>query len=108
MFHCHTALKRPGARMNKREKLVGGLNLATARRIEIGPLCRPIVDKAESQVLYVDHADTESLRRKFASDPNVDVDKIVDIDGVWGEQRRPPAQTPYLSRANVRGQSFPP
>jgi hypothetical protein len=72
--------------MNRREKLVGGLNLATARGIEIGPLCQPIVDKAESQVLYVDHADTESLRRKFASDPNVDVDKILDIDGVWGGQ----------------------
>jgi len=66
--------------------MLGGLNLATARGIEIGPLCRPIVDKAESQVLYVDHADTESLRRKFASNPNVDVDKILDIDGVWGEQ----------------------
>lgn len=66
--------------------MLGGLNLATARGIEIGPLCRPIVSRAESQVLYVDHTDTESLRRKFASDPNVDVATIVDIDGVWGEQ----------------------
>lgn len=57
--------------------MLGGLNLATARGIEIGPLCRPIVSRAESQVLYVDHTDTESLRRKFASDPNVDVATIV-------------------------------
>ena len=66
--------------------MLSGLNLATASGIEIGPLCRPIIDKAESQVLYVDRTDTESLRRNYASDPNVNIDSIVDVDGVWGEQ----------------------
>ncbi len=72
--------------MTRKEKLLGGLDLATATGIEIGPLCRPLIDKAESHVLYVDHTDAESLRRKYAGDPNVDVEKIVDVDGVWGEQ----------------------
>jgi len=72
--------------MTRKEKLLGGLNLATATGIEIGPLCRPLIDKAESHVLYVDHTDAESLRRKYAGDSNVDVDQIVDVDGVWGER----------------------
>jgi hypothetical protein len=56
--------------------LLSGLNLATSRGIEIGPLDRPVIDKAENQVLYVDHTDTEGLRRNYASDPNVNVDYI--------------------------------
>ncbi len=72
--------------MTRREKLLGGLDLATATGIEIGPLCRPLIDKTESHVLYVDHTDAESLRRKYAGDPNVDADRIVDVDGVWGER----------------------
>jgi SAM-dependent methyltransferase len=72
--------------MDRKEKVLGGLNLATASGIEIGPLCRPLINKAESHVLYVDHTDAENLRRIYASDPNVDIDKIVEIDGVWGER----------------------
>ncbi len=52
---------------------------------EIGPLQHPIVTKAESRVLYVDHTDTQSLRRKYEADPNVDVHEIVPVDIVWGE-----------------------
>ena len=72
--------------MTRREKLLFNLDLRTMRGIEIGPLASPIVDKRDSDVLYVDHADEESLKIKYATDPNVDVGKIVAVDAAWGSQ----------------------
>ena len=40
----------------------------------------PIVSKAESDVYYVDHADRETLQAKYATDPNVDIQKIAPVD----------------------------
>jgi hypothetical protein len=54
--------------------------------MEIGPLYNPIALKSEGDVVYVDHADTETLRKKYKDDPTFDVSKIVDVDAVWGEQ----------------------
>jgi len=72
--------------MTRREKLLFNLDLKTMRGIEIGPLANHIVDKRDSAVLYVDHADEESLKIKYATDPNVDVGKIVAVDATWGSQ----------------------
>lgn len=73
--------------MTRHERLFYGIDLRRARGIEIGPLVTPIVSKEISEVYYVDHADRETLREKYAHDPNVDIDKIVPVDAVWDERR---------------------
>ncbi len=68
-----------------------GLDLPNLLGMEIGPLADPVIAKSDGPVLYVDHADTEALRRKCAADPNFDISKIVDVDVVW--QDRPLAHS---------------
>ncbi len=72
--------------MDRREKLLSGLDLTTSTGLEIGPLCRPAVAKSEGKIIYVDHADSEYLRKKYADDPAVNTDEIVEVDAVWGKQ----------------------
>jgi len=72
--------------MDRREKLLADIDVRTSRGLEIGPLNSPIVTKAEGPILYVDHADSASRRTKHATDPNVDITKIVDVDGIWGKK----------------------
>ena len=72
--------------MTKREKLLSGLDVSRLRGIEIGALASPIIRKSESEVYYVDHAERETLRAKYAHDPKVNVEEIVSVDAVWGEQ----------------------
>lgn len=72
--------------MDRRDKLLDGLDLKSAVGVEIGPLCRPVIKKSDGQIVYVDHTDTASLRAKYQADPSVPVDDIVNVDAVWGEQ----------------------
>jgi SAM-dependent methyltransferase len=72
--------------MNLRDRIREGMDFSNKTTMEIGPLHRPFVLKTEGDVLYVDHADTETIRRKYKDDPLVDVADIVEIDAVWGEQ----------------------
>jgi hypothetical protein len=72
--------------MDRKEKLLAGIDLQRSSGLEIGPLTSPIVTKAVGPIIYVDHMDSASLRQKYANDPNVDVAKIVDVDAVWGPQ----------------------
>ena len=53
--------------------------------VEIGPLDRPVLRREMGRVLYVDHADTTSLRAKYADDPGVRAESIMEIDWVWDE-----------------------
>ncbi|CAB3781207.1 hypothetical protein LMG28614_01191 [Paraburkholderia ultramafica] len=69
----------------RREKLLAGANLKNLVGVEIGALCRPIVRREDGEVIYVDHADTQSLKQKYEGDPHVDVGKIVRVDAVWGQ-----------------------
>ena len=46
-------------------KILSNLNYRNGRGLEIGPLARPIAKKEESNVLYVDHCSTESLKKKY-------------------------------------------
>lgn len=69
----------------RREKLLGGLVLRSQIGVEIGALCRPIVRPEDGNIIYVDHADTAALKRKYKDDPNVDVTTIVDVGAVWGQ-----------------------
>lgn len=69
------------------DKLLIGLDFRRLRGLEIGPLMTPLVTKAEGDILYVDHADTETLREKYRHHPNVDdLSRIVAVDHVWGAQ----------------------
>ena len=71
--------------MDRREKLLNGLDLLQLVGAEIGPLTHPIVSKDDGPVIYIDHADTEALKQKYYNDPAVDTDAIVDVDVLWGD-----------------------
>jgi hypothetical protein len=72
--------------LDRREKALMGLNVATLQGLEIGPLHTPIVRRSDGRVIYVDHATTEDLKLKNTANPQVDISQIVDVDAVWGEQ----------------------
>ncbi len=76
-----------GLAMNRRATLLQGLDLASTRGLEIGPLHNPILLKSEASVLYVDHVGTDALRAKYAGDPNVPPGRIVEVDIVWNGGR---------------------
>lgn len=75
--------------MTREEKILSAIEPATQLGIEIGPLNRPIVTRQMGKIRYVDHASTKELKLKYAHDPNVDVDQIVDVNYIWGEKRLP-------------------
>ncbi len=51
--------------------------------LEIGALHHPIVDRADANVLYVDHADTATLHAKY--EDHAEVETTVEVDVVWGD-----------------------
>lgn len=70
------------------ERLLVGVG-CFERGLELGPLSRPIIDKANYNVVYVDHATTAELRAKYDADKTqkaLDREKLVDVDVVWGGQ----------------------
>ncbi len=69
-----------------RDRIRAGIDFSSAQTLEIGPLYRPFVLKSEGKVIYVDHADTRTLREKYKDDPNFNVADIVEVDAVWGRQ----------------------
>lgn len=60
-------------------------NLSTLVGVEIGALDFPLLLRSEGQVLYVDHADTDTLRAKYENFPGHNAEKIVEVDAIWGE-----------------------
>lgn len=72
-----------------REHALADIEVSTSRGLEIGPLARPIVSKAAGSVFYVDHADRDELRRKYAADANMAplIDCIVEVDYVVRDGR---------------------
>lgn len=72
--------------MDRRERVLQGLDLENCSILEIGPLANPMVKKSNGNVLYADYVDASALRLRYANDPHVDVARIVDIDAIWGEQ----------------------
>jgi SAM-dependent methyltransferase len=67
-----------------RESALVDINIADQRGLEIGPLARPVVRKDQGRVFYVDHADRDDLREKYAKDENMRdlLDHIVEVDYV--------------------------
>ncbi len=57
--------------------------MGNQRGLELGPLHNPLIEREGTQVLYVDHADTATLRRKYEGH---DVGEIVDVDVVWDQR----------------------
>lgn len=72
--------------MTRTEKMLEGLDLGTAVGLEVGALCNPIVPPATPGIFYVDHVDTPALREKYKDHPHVDLEKLVEVNGVWGEK----------------------
>lgn len=71
----------------QREKLLTGLgDLKNLTAVEIGALDKPFLVKGEVKVTYVDHTDTETLKKTYASFPDHDISKIVDVGAIWGEK----------------------
>jgi predicted SAM-dependent methyltransferase len=69
-----------------RNYLTHGLDLASLTGIEIGPLVNPVVTRAQSDVHYVDRASTEELQEWYSRDEKINVDEIMQIDFIWGDQ----------------------
>lgn len=90
---------------NRREKMLGGLTLSGLTGAEIGPLHNPLVSKTEGHIIYVDHKDTESLRKAWAQDRAVDVSKI-HVDAVWGAQTLQEAIAGYARAAGDTGHAL--
>jgi SAM-dependent methyltransferase len=73
-------------RDKRRNRLLHGLNIQGSVGVEIGPLCWPLVRRSDgATVIYVDHTDTANLRQKYENDAHVNVDEIVNVDAIWGE-----------------------
>ncbi len=68
----------------RRERLLSGINVKDSLGLEIGALCWPFILKNESEVIYVDYTDADTLRKKYQGDPGVDLAKIVEPDAIWG------------------------
>lgn len=66
-------------------QIVGSIDLATTKGLELGPLTSPVVRRSDGDVRYLDHVDTETLRARYASHEGFDIDAIVPIDYAIGE-----------------------
>jgi SAM-dependent methyltransferase len=60
------------------------IDTSSMQGLEVGPLASPRVRKDEGSVRYVDHADVQGLRQKYAADPDMKdrLAEIVDVDYV--------------------------
>src|SRR5664279_5441494 len=56
--------------MDLRDKVLGDVDLDTARVLEVGPLHNPQLRKEEAEVRYIDIARTDELRAKYADNPH--------------------------------------
>ena len=68
---------------DRRARLLERIDVGNQRGLELGPLHNPLIEREGTQVLYVDHADTATLRRKYEGH---DVGEIVDVDVVWDQR----------------------
>ena len=71
--------------MTSRQRLLEGIDQSTLICAEIGALDKPTLDPNLPGVRFIDFTDSETLRRNHAADSNVDVNKIVDVSAIWGD-----------------------
>lgn len=72
--------------MDRKAKVLNLIDPAALAGLEIGALDRPIVPREQGNVRYVDHTRTDQLREKYQGHANVDNDRLVDVDYVWGPE----------------------
>lgn len=89
--------------MNRREKMLQGIELGAMKGIEVGPLDKPLVEKSIGTVWYVDHCDTDELRRRWSADTRIDVARL-HVDAVWGDQT---LAVSVAAAARARGEEWP-
>jgi hypothetical protein len=68
---------------SRKQSVLAGLELSRLRGLEFGALDAPMVARDEGSIVYVDHTSTSELRLKYANDPKVKLDRLVDVDIVW-------------------------
>jgi hypothetical protein len=76
-------------RISRRERILEIVQPHGKRGIEVGALTRPIVTRADGDVLYADHFSTEELRKKYRDDSSVnfnDFNDLVDVSIVTGRR----------------------
>jgi SAM-dependent methyltransferase len=68
---------------------LAGIDVATMRGLEIGPLASPRVRKSEGQIRYLDHAGAAELKQKYETDLGMRgrLEEIVDVDYVIGDKQ---------------------
>lgn len=66
--------------IDRLEKLRELCRIEDGRGIEFGPLDKPVVQRFEGEIYYVDYTSTEVLRKNSAQDGSVIAQKIVDVD----------------------------
>ncbi len=70
--------------MNRKEKMLQGLDLRHMTGIEVGPLDKSLVKKSEGTIFYVDHCDTAELKRRWSADHRINLE-LLHVDAVWGD-----------------------
>jgi hypothetical protein len=65
------------------------VDFASMRGLEIGPLANPRVPKDRGSITYLDHASTEDLKKKYATNGQLadQIDALVDVDIVQGQDQ---------------------
>ena len=71
---------------SRRDRILANLDLKALQGVEIGALASPLVRPEQGDILYVDFADTATLREKYKDDPTVAIADIVNVDALWGSQ----------------------
>jgi SAM-dependent methyltransferase/outer membrane murein-binding lipoprotein Lpp len=77
--------------MDRKTYIMARIDLSTQYGLEIGALDRPVIPHEAGHIEYVDHLPTDLLREKYATDPNVDISKIVPVSYIWGATTLPEA-----------------
>jgi SAM-dependent methyltransferase len=90
--------------MNRRARILGDLDLARLKGLEIGPQHAPLVGKHESEVRYVDYATVEEIRAGWTKAHVLNPATFVDVDIVWGAvplRDALPAAVDYIVASHV-------
>jgi predicted SAM-dependent methyltransferase len=70
---------------NRKQYLLGGIDIATAKGVEIAPLNRATIAKSEGDVIYVDRLSHAELCRTHAGSPFFKESDILPVDVALGE-----------------------
>lgn len=65
----------------RKNRILHSVDLNAGIGLEIGPLSTPIVSKDEAKIFYLDHLDTEGLKKKYKNEPVI-LNDIAHIDFV--------------------------